>query len=167
VSYHHLPTRGKCGTLRLGAKSCAPPPSRPERVKPLFTPAQLALEIPPAVSDGDNLYLRFENAKGDGHPALESDRAQTRQDVITACTGRVRSVPCWRNRAGLPYVSRLAAFPLRAIARRARANAWSIGTLGRLFARDAFTLARRNSSYAASRSSSARNASPMTSLAFS
>ena len=50
----------------------------------LFSFPQLVLEIPPAIGNADYLHPRFQNPEGDCHPALKTDDAQTRLDVIVA-----------------------------------------------------------------------------------
>ena len=50
----------------------------------LLTLAQRAFEIPSAISNGDNLYARLEDTKSDRRPALKTDGAQTRQEIVTA-----------------------------------------------------------------------------------
>jgi hypothetical protein len=49
-----------------------------------FALAQPALEIAPAISNADNLDPSFQNAEGDCCPALKTDGAQARQDIIAA-----------------------------------------------------------------------------------
>ena len=50
----------------------------------LFIFAQVALEIPAAISDADNLDPRFQHTEGDCRPTLKADGAQAGQNIVAA-----------------------------------------------------------------------------------